>query len=138
MPHCYSTISNMRQYGQQLQNQILLFYYIFLSPLPQISITPSTLSHFFSLCHSLSLLSPPYSRKLLKITLQSSPRSCRLILQPSLPTSTAFTADLQISLKRVVSVRFGMGFDVGFRLALCGLWVEVLGRLGWGFRPIIG
>ena len=31
-----------------------------------------TLSHFFSLCHSLSLPSPPCSRKLLKITLQSS------------------------------------------------------------------
>ena len=35
-----------------------------------------------------------------------------------------------------------MGFDVGFGLAfgsaLCGLWVEVLGQLGWGFRPIVG
>ena len=35
-------------------------------------------------------------------------------------------------------MRFGMSFDVGFGLALCGLWVEVLGWLGLGFRPIIG
>ena len=67
MPHCY-TVSNMRRYGQQWQNGILLFYCIFLSPLPQISLFPSTLSYFFSLCHSLSLPSPPYLRKLLKIT----------------------------------------------------------------------
>ena len=168
MPHCYSTISNMRRYGLQLQNQILLFYCIFLSPLPQIPLSPSTLSHFFFLYHSLSLPSPPCSRKLLKITLHSSSqsrhltfqsslpispvlaadlapsfstthrRSRRLMLQPSSSTSTAFTADLQISLNRVVGVRFGMGFDVGFGSALYGLWVEVLGWLGWGFRPIVG
>ena len=29
-----------------------------------------------------------------------------------------------------MGVRFMMGFDVGFGLALCGLWVEVLGQLG--------
>ena len=37
---------------------------------PQISLSPSTLSYFLSLCHSLSLPSPPCSRKLLKITLK--------------------------------------------------------------------
>ena len=73
MPRCYSIASNMRRYGQQLQNRIILFYCVFLFPLRQISLSPLTLSHFFSLCHSLSLPSPPYSRKLLKITLQSSP-----------------------------------------------------------------
>ena len=31
-----------------------------------------------------------------------------------------------------------MGSDVGFGLALCGLWFEVLGQLGWDFRPIVG
>ena len=55
---------------QQWQNGILLFYCVFLSPLPQISLSLSTLSYFFSLCHSLSLPSPPCSRKLLKITLK--------------------------------------------------------------------
>ena len=71
MPHCYNTVSNiMRQYGQQWQNGILLFYCVFLSPLPRISLSPSTLSYFFSLCHSLSLPSPLCSRKLLKITLK--------------------------------------------------------------------
>ena len=124
MPRCYSIVSNMRRYGQQLQNRIILFYCIFLSPLRQISLSPLTLSHFFSLCHSLSLPSPPCSRKLLKITLQSSPpispphfpvlatsspvliadlaasfsttrhRSRRLMVQPSSPTFTALTADL--------------------------------------------
>ena len=32
LAHCYSTISNMRRYGQQLQKFILLFYLLFLSP----------------------------------------------------------------------------------------------------------
>ena len=82
MPHCYNTVSNMRQYGQQWQNGILLFYCIFLSPLPHISLSSLTLSYFFSLYHSLSLPSPPYSRKLLKITLKKvaqdhSQESCR-------------------------------------------------------------
>ena len=72
MPHYYSTVSNiMRQYGQQWQNGILLFF-VFFSLLfhRYLSLSPSTLSHFFSLCHSLSLPSPPCSRKLLKITLK--------------------------------------------------------------------
>ena len=61
MPHCYSTVSNiMRQYGQQWQNGILLFFVFF-----------SLLFHrYLSLCHSLSLPSPLCSRKLLKITLK--------------------------------------------------------------------
>ena len=63
---------------------------------------------------------------------------CHRHPQPSPPTSTTLIADLQISLNRVVGVRFGMGSDVGFGLALYGLWFEVLGQLGWGFRPIVG
>ena len=108
-----------------------------------------TLSHFFSLCHSLSFPSPPCLRKLLKITLQSSlpifpiivtdltasfsttcRQSCSLILQPSPPTSTALTADLQISLNQVVGVRFGMGFDMGFGSAF---WISAVWVVGRGF-----
>ena len=36
-----------------------------------------------------------------------------------------------------MGVRFTMGFDVGFGSALCGLWVEVLVRLGWGFKLVV-
>ena len=32
LAHCYNTVSNMRQYKQQLQKFILLFYLLFLSP----------------------------------------------------------------------------------------------------------
>ena len=52
----YSTISNMRQYRQQLQNQILLFYCVFLSTLPQISLSLSVNSISFLLHNS-----PPIS-----------------------------------------------------------------------------
>ena len=109
MPHCYNIVSNMRQCGQQWQNGILLFYCVFLSPLPQISLSPSTLSYFFSLCHSLSLPSPPCSRKLLKITLKkvatdlaaslSSPchRSCQSSPLISSPHSPQLAADLAAS-----------------------------------------
>ena len=105
MPHCYNTVSNMRQYGQQWQNGILLFYCVFLSPLPHISLSSLTLSYFFSLYHSLSLPSPPCSRKLLKITLKkvaanlvaslSSPR--RQSCQSSPPHSPQLVADLATS-----------------------------------------
>ena len=57
-------------------------------------------------------------------------RSRRLMLQPSSPTSTALTTDLQISLNRVVGVRFGMGFDVGFGSAF---WIGVVWVVGRGF-----
>ena len=41
-----------------------------------------------------------------------------------------FFCDLMVDLAVVVWIR---------RLAvLCGLWVEVLGRLGWGFRLVVG
>ena len=131
MPHCYSTVSNMRRYGQQWQNQILLFYYIFHSPLPQISLSPSTLSHFFSLCHSLSLPSLPCSRKLLKITLQSSLRSRRLTFQSSLPISPILTTDLATSFSttHLQSCRL-MGFDVGFGSVF---WISVVWVVGRGF-----
>ena len=142
MPHCYSTVSNMRRYGQQLQNQILLFYCIFLSPLPHISLSPSTLSHFFSLCHSLSLPSPPYLRKLLKITpvlAADLTASCssphRRHPQPSSPTFRSLLIGLWVWDLGWVSM-WVLGQHFGS--VLCGLWVEVLGRLGWGFRPIVG
>ena len=146
MPHCYSIVSNMRQCGQQLQNGIILFYYVFLSPLPQISLSPLTLSHFFFLCHSLSLPSPPYSRKLLKITLQSSlsispvlatdlaasfsttrRRSRCLMLQPSLPTFRSLLIWLW---------EWDLGWVSMWVLGRrwCGFWVGIVGvRFGMGF-----
>ena len=69
----YSTISNMRQYGQQLQNQILLFYCVFLSTLPQISL---------SLCQLYLVSSPQLATDLTASC--SNPR--RQHPQPSLPT----------------------------------------------------
>ena len=54
----------------------------------------------------------------------------RLILRPPLPTSTALTTDLQISLNWIVSVRFGMGFDVGF---VSVFWIVVVWVMGRGF-----
>ena len=107
IPHCYSTVSNMRQYEQQWQNEILLFYCVFFFPLPQISLSLSTLSYFFSLCHSLSLTSPPCSRSLLrKLPLISSVlahRSHRLmILSPH-----------ALALVDLASFRFVIGFWFG-------------------------
>ena len=60
-------------------------------------------------------------------------RSRRLMLQPSLLTSTALIIDLQISLNRVVGVRFGMGFDVGFGSAF---WIGVVWVVGRGFGSV--
>ena len=124
MPHCYSIVSNMRRYGQQWQNGILsqvwdgtdnngkmeYYYFIaFFSLLFHRYLSPSTLSYFFSLCHSLSLPSPPCSRKLLKITLKkvatdlaaslSSPchRSCQSSPLISSPHSPQLAADLAAS-----------------------------------------
>ncbi|KAL0010773.1 hypothetical protein SO802_005881 [Lithocarpus litseifolius] len=60
------------------------------------------------------------------------------MLHPSPPTSTALTADLQFSLNRVVGVRFGMGFDVGFGSVF---WIGVgwvVGRLGWALFYNVG
>ena len=146
MPHCYSTVSNMRRYWQQLQNRIILFYYVFLSHLPQISLSPSTLSHFFFLCHSLSLPSPPCSRKLLKITLQSSSPispvlavdlaalfsttrrwSCCLMLQPSLPTFRSLLIwlwewDLGWVSMWVLGRHCGCEIWDGFRCWCCCCW----------------
>ena len=50
-------------------------------------------------------------------------RSRCLMLQPLPLTSIALTVDLQISLNRVVGVRFGMGFNVGFGSAF---WIGVV------------
>ena len=145
MPHCYSTVSNMRRYGQQLQNQILLFHCVFLSPLPHISLSSSTLSHFFSLCHSLSLPSPPYLRKLLKITpvLAAILPPHFLVLPANLTASCSNPRRRhpQASSSTFRSLLIGLWvWDLGwvsmwvlgqhFGSALCGLWVEVLGRLG--------
>ena len=105
-----------------------------------------TLSHFFSLCHSLSLPSPPCSRKLLKITLQSSPpispvlavdlaasfsttrrRSCCLMLQPSLPTFRSLLIwlwewDLGWVSMWVLGRHCGCEIWDGFRCWCCCCW----------------
>ena len=79
-----SDVPNLKNYATLLQYRLkyyetiwttmakwdIIIFCVFLSPLPQISLSPSTLSYFFSLCHSLSLPSPFCSRKLLKITLK--------------------------------------------------------------------
>ena len=56
-----------------------------------------------------------------------------LMLQPSPLTSTTLTADLQISLNRVVGVRFEMGFDVGFGSAF---WIGIVWVVGLGFGSV--
>ena len=73
MPHCYSTVSNMRWYGQQLQNWIILFYCVFLSPLPQISLFVNSILFLLSLSLSISSLSSP----LKKVAQDHSQESCR-------------------------------------------------------------
>ena len=121
MPHCY-TVSNMRRYGQQWQNGILLFYCIFLSPLPLISLFPSTLSYFFSLCHSLSLPSPSCSRKL-----------------P--PISPVLTADLAASFSttRHWSHRLMLQFWLIWWVWVCDwvfIWVKVVGGESGDFNGL--
>ena len=162
IPHCYSTVSNMRQYEQQWQNEILLFYCVFFFPLPQISLSLSTLSYFFSLCHSLCLPSPPCSRKLLKITLKkvaadltaslSSPRhrshQSSLLISP--PHSPQLVADLTTSCSDFgwfggfwvcdwvliwVKVIGGESGDFNGLGWSCGLWLRWVDSsdLGWGY-----
>lgn len=134
MPHCYNTVSNMRRYGQQWQNGILLFYYVFLSPLPQISLSPSTLSHFFSLCHSLSLPSPPCLRKLLPISPSHFPvlaadltnpcRWSRYLILHSLPLISPPHASVLVDF-------VGFGFVIVFWFGL-RLWVvSQVASMGW-------
>ena len=60
-------------------------------------------------------------------------RSRCLMIQPLPPTSTALTVDLQISLNRVVGVRFGMSFNVGFGLAF---WIDIVWVVGRGFGSV--
>ena len=137
---CYSAVPLMKPHCSMLQN-FLPFFYL------------RRVSYFFSFFVTLYLFpllpaQESYSRSLSylpEVTLSSTAlaanlaasfstirrRSCHLILQPSPPTSTAFTANLQISLNQVMDVRFWDGFRcVGFRSALCWLWVDVLGQLG--------
>ena len=137
MPHCYSTVSNiMRQYGQQWQNGILLFYCVFLSPLPQISLSSSTLSYFFSLCHSLSLPSPLCSRKLLKITLKKVAADLAASLSSSHQSSLLISPPHSPQLATSCS---SFGWFGGFWVCDWVLiWVEVMGGessdfdgLGW-------
>ena len=131
MSYCYSTVSNMRRYGQQWQNGILLFYCIFLSPLPQISVSSSTLSYFFSLCHSLSLPSPPCSRKLLKITLKKVVAD--LAASPSNPHRQSRQSSPLISPSHALVLvdLVGFGFVIGFWFGL-RLWVvSQVTSMGW-------
>ena len=137
---CYSAVPLMKPHCSMLQ-KFLPFFYL------------RRVSYFFSFFVTLYLFpllptQESYSRSLSylpEVTLSSTAlvvnlaasfstirhRSCHLILQPSPPTSTAFTANLQISLNRVMDVRFWDGFQcAGFRSALCWLWVDVLGQLG--------
>ena len=122
IPHCYSTVSNMRQYEQQWQNEILLFYCVFFFPLPQISLSLSTLSYFFSLCHSLCLPSPPCSRKLLKITLKKD--LFTLAASPSNPHRQSRQSSPLISPSHALVLvdLVGFGFVIGFWFGL-RLWV---------------
>ena len=137
MSHCYSTVSNMRQYGQQLKNQILLFYCIFLSPLPQISLSSSTLSHFFPLYHSLSLPSPPCSRSLssprhdLTASL-SSPR--RWSRQSSPLISPPYSPQLAASCSSPRCLHPQPSLPT-FRSLLIGLWMW---DLGWVSMWVLG
>ena len=103
-----------------------LFYYIFLSPLPQISLSPSSLFvtlrlylisslsitlYLFPLLLAQESCSRSLSRPrcdLAALFFTTCHQSHCLILQPSPSTSIVLTTDLQISLNRVVGVRFGM------------------------------
>ena len=127
-----------------LQNILSFVYFFSLSINFRLSIS-FRLSLSLSLSLSISSLSSllkkfahDHSLVLIADLVASFSSPCHQHPQPSPPTSTTLIADLQISLNRVVGVRFGMGSDVGFGLALYGLWFEVLGQLGWGFRPIVG
>ena len=152
-----SDIPNLKNYATLLQYRLkyetvwtiiakwdnIILLRFSLSSSTDISLSVNSIS-FFSLCHFLSLPSPLCSRKLLKITLiphcdlaadLASPRcwSRRLILHNSSSTSTTLTTDLQISLNRVMGVRFGMGFDVGFGSAF---WIGVVWVVSWGFGSV--
>ena len=58
-------------------------------------------------------------------------RQSSLLISP--PTSTTLTSDLQLSLNRVMGVRFGMGFDVGFGSAF---WIDIVWVVGRGFGSV--
>ena len=75
-------------------------------------------------CHpySLSLPSPPCLRKLLKITLQSSPRSLRLTFQSSLSISLVLAIDLVASFSTTCR-RHSQPSPPTFKSFLIGLWV---------------
>ena len=55
--------------------------------------------------------------------------------QPSLPTFRSLLIGLWVRDLGWVSM-WVLGRSFGS--ALCGSWAEALGRLGWGFRPIVG
>ena len=95
MPHCYSTVSNiMRQYGQQWQNGILLFYCVFLSPLPQISLS---LSLSISSLSSLSLSISSLSSLLKKVAQDHSQESCCRSRRLTFQFSPVLAVDLATS-----------------------------------------
>ena len=147
MPHCYSTVSNiMRQYGQQWQNGILLFFvffsllfhrYLSLRRLSLISSLSVTL-YLFPLLSAQESCSRSLSRKLLPISpphfpVLTSPRcwSRHLILHNSPPHA--------LVLVDLVGFGFVIGFWFGLRLWVVSQvtsmgWVEVV---GCGFDGLI-
>ena len=121
---CYSTLSNMRAYGQKCYIG-LIFFFSFLSPLS------SLYSFLFSLISSLSItlclfpLNPPCSRSplsLLKIS--------RHLTSPS--TSTALPTDLHSPRRRPSDLLIGSWvWDLGW-VSMCGFWV-IDWSVGLGF-----
>ena len=114
------------------KSNIIILLRFSLSSSTYISLFVDSISFLLSLSLSISSLSSLFKKVAQD---HSSPRrqSHRLMLQPSPPTSTALIADFQISLNRVVGVRFGMGFNVGFGSAF---WIDVVWVVSWGFGSV--
>ena len=123
MPYCYSTVSNMRRYGQQWQNGILLFYCIFLSPL-----------HRYLSLHRLYLISSLFVTFYLfplllaqESCLRSLSRKLSPISLPYLPILTANLASPHRWSRRLMLwfwliwwvLGLWLGFDLGWG---CGWW----------------
>ena len=122
-----SNVLNLKNYATLLQyrlkyetvrttiakSNIIILLHFSLSSSTYISLSVDSISFLLSLSLSISSLSSLF-KKVAQDHSSTRRRSHRLMLQPSPPTSTALIADFQISLNRVVGVRFGMGFDVGF------------------------